>query len=670
MKNGDKMTTATARNITAPPPDTFCFTPSEIRVFRIPEKISTAEWAERHRTVVDGGKKSPWRNEISPCAVGIMDALDLPYVREVYVQAPPQTVKTQAIINYLMRCIDQRPTSAMLVMPDEKLTKRIMRRRFIPSVRATPRTAAVISPRADDTTNLNIAFMNGMDIIGAWAGSPSSLSSDAMELMILDEMNKYPPPTGAEPNAFILARARTNSFPFTHKIYGGSTPTDETGLLSRVIRERADEIRYYFARCPICGEEQRMLWENISWGKSRDPREILRKKLARYHCSTCGMAWDDTIRDRAVLSMMKKGWRTDPKENKENAAPIERPRVIAFKLQSWYVQSISEAAAAFVEGQDDIEKLKDWVTQHAAEDWKQTIVPKKEAAILDHRTELPPLIVPAGAVALTAGIDRQKQGFWYVVRAWADDLTSWLINYGFLTSWGDVETLVWHTGYRIEGSQNTMDIWRAGIDTGGGLLDEGEEEEMSMTMTEEVYQWLRRQPPVGFAANGAPLFRIFGTKGGSYVSAMNVKRIKESVIDTMPHTKKPIPGGLVLRILDTNHFKHTLHWRLERRGEEAQQFYLHADTGEDYARQILAEEYGLDLYRKGKRRWRKRKGYAANHLLDCEVIAAACADGQWHPSLQEMAPYMRTERQRTQQPKATGDVKPQVARSNWMNRNR
>ena len=49
---------------------TITFTEGERRVFRIPERISTADWADRHRMVVDGGRKSPWRNEISPCCVG------------------------------------------------------------------------------------------------------------------------------------------------------------------------------------------------------------------------------------------------------------------------------------------------------------------------------------------------------------------------------------------------------------------------------------------------------------------------------------------------------------------------------------------------------------------------------------------------------------------------
>jgi hypothetical protein len=35
-------------------------------------------------------------------------------------------------------------------------------------------------------------------------------------------------------------------------------------------------------------------------------------------------------------------------------------------------------------------------------------------------------------------------------------------------------------------------------------------------------------------------------------------------------------------------------------------------------------------------------------LLDCEVIAAACADAEWLPSLQMMAGYLKQQRNRKQ----------------------
>jgi len=611
---------------------TFTFQEGERRVFRIPENISTAEWAQKYRMVVDGGRKSPWRNEMSPCAYGIMDTLDKPFVREVYVQAPPQTVKTQAILNYLMRRIDQVPTSAMLVMPDENLTRRIFKRRLLPSIEATPRTKAMLSPRAEDTTRHNILFINGMDITGAWAGSAAAMASDAMELLILDEMNKYPPAQNNEPNAFDAAKARTNSFPFTYKIYGGSTPTGEDGLITLVIKKRADEIRYYYARCPICGEGQRMLWDNISWGNTRDPREVMRKRLAVYNCQACGMAWDDTLRDRAVADMMKTGWRADN--------PIERPRVVAFKLQSWYVQSMSESVAAFLEGQDDPQKLKSWVTQHCAEEWKEKVVRKTENAVLERKSIYPALMVPPDVVGLTCGIDTQKNGFWFVVRGLEEDLTSHLMQYGYLMNWPDVETLLYKTEYKIHGSENTMGIWRAGIDVGGG-----ESSSSDWSRTEEVYQWIRQQP------SGAAQ-RVFGIKGASHVTALAAKRIKVTKIDTLPSTQKLILGGLELRLLDTSQYKGLIHFRLGRKeavGEElaqSQRFYVHADVGLDYVKQLLSEEWRMG---KGKKpEWKQT--YYQNHLLDCEVIAAACADAEWLPSLQMLAMYLKRNNELNQIP--------------------
>ncbi|MEN6623618.1 MAG: terminase gpA endonuclease subunit [Smithella sp.] len=676
---------------------TFTFTDGERRVFRIPERISTADWAEKYRMVVDGGRKSPWRNELSPCAVGIMDALDQPFIREIYVQAAPQTVKTQPFINYLMKRIDQAPTSAMVAMPDEKLTRRFFRRRLITSIKDTPQSAAVLSHIVGDITRTSIAFTNGMDITGAWAGSSASMASDAMEVVILDEANKYPDPQGDEPNGIDAGRQRTNSFPFTYKLYASSSATNEKGQLSQTIKKRADETRYYYAKCPICGEEQRMIWDNISWGNTRDPRKVLREKLARYNCKACGMQWDDSLRDRAVLATMKTGWRAEPEwqctkcdwtgsETELNKGtvcptcgeeiavkpPLKRPRAVAFKLASWYVLSMSEAVAAFLEGQDDPEKLKTWVTQHCNEEWVEKAIKKTENAVLQRQSIYPALIVPPDALALTCAIDVQKRGFWYSVRAWAEDLTSWLIQYEYITTWTEVETLIYQAEYKVYDSQNTMKIWRAGIDTGGGETEKTDGIDPEWSRTEEIYQWLRRQP-MGAAQ------RVFGIKGATHIRSLAAKRIKISRIDTFPSSNKPIPGGLELRLLDTSQFKGLIHFRLGKKdkGEdgkpETQRFYVHHGTGIDYVKQLLAEEY-----RQGKgKKWEWKVVYhGGNHLLDCEVIHAALADPEWFPSLQMMASSIKRNNQLTEQrPREDKDSRHNVQeerqnfeRPKWLNR--
>jgi hypothetical protein len=73
---------------------------------------------------------------------------------------------------------------------------------------------------------------------------------------------------------------------------------------------------------------------------------------------------------------------------------------------------------------------------------------------------------------------------------------------------------------------------------------------------------------------------------------------------------------------------------------ETQRFYLHADTGMDYAKQFLAEE--LKKTRGGKRMWVKIG--RDNHLLDCEVYAAACAHYTWYPNLLGFASYLESKK--------------------------
>lgn len=167
-----------------------------------------------------------------------------------------------------------------------------------------------------------------------------------------------------------------------------------------------------------------------------------------------------------------------------------------------------------------------------------------------------------------------------------------------------------------------MGIWRAAIDTGGGETADNE-----WTRTEEIYQWIRSQRP------GV----IYGTKGASHIRSLGLKRIKITKIDQLPRSNKPIPGGLELRLLDSAQYKALLHWRMERKEGESQRFYLHADTGIDYAQQILAEELARD--RKGKTYWKQRS--RSNHLLDAECLAASCADSEWLPSLKMMAGYLK-----------------------------
>ena len=594
-------------------PLSFEFSDHEKLIWKAKEKIMVSQWAERHRYVAKGPAQGLWRNEFTPYTVQPMDSFCLPWVRKIYLCWAPQTAKTQVAINCLQYAIDQDPGPAMYIMSNEGTAKRISKRQILPAFRSSPRISALLSDKVDDVSTKLISFKNGMDLMMAWATSAAEMASESIRYLFLDEPGKYPDFAGREADPFSLAEIRTTAYPHTKKILYFSTPNLDGDAFSTALEEDVD-VRYdYHARCPFCRTFQKMTFENIHWGDSRDPKHIRRKKLARYSCAHCGMEWNDAFRDDAVRAGK---W--------FSAHDIERPASIAFHLPSWYspMVSLSDVAADFLKGLKDPKKFQAFVTQHKAEPWKEVVEQKDESAILKLKNDLPEGIVPLWADALTAGIDMQKHGFWFVVRAWDKDLNSHLVQYGNLSTWDDVKSLIFSTRYHVDGSDQTMGIWRAALDTGGGKQDGQDDDDW--TRTEEAYQFLR-----AFSQG-----KICGIKGSS---RRMINRIRKSVIDKYPHKNKKIPGGLELRILDTFQFKTLVHWRLGKRDGEgqlfSQTFSLHSGTGIDYARQILAEELRKD--RKGVKSFHQLR--KDNHLLDCEVYAAACADPEWAPSLSFLA---------------------------------
>jgi phage terminase large subunit GpA-like protein len=607
------------------------FTEPEIRVLRPRDRdpatglpITVAQHADAYRIVTEGGRTGPWSTDYVAFAKEPMESWTLPWVRRIILCFPPQSSKTQIALNCVHYSIDQAPGPIMWVACDENKAKDAVSKKIKPMIRASARLLDLLPAAEREITNRNIHFRNGVDLQVVWATSPAQLAQESVRYLVRDEVDKYPEFSGREADPMSLGEQRVISFPYTYKILDCSTPGLASGIITTAMHNDADEIREYLARCPICATEQRMEFEFITWPSDiRDWRTIRRQKLARYSCCSCGMKWDDRTRDIAVRHGR---WiAADP-------CPDGRPATIFYHLAgSWYspMVSLSDAVAAYLQSREDPAKEMAFVTQHKVIGYSPRVAPVKEADILArHRLpDLPPRTVPAGAFALTCGIDSHKRYYKYVVRAWAPDLTSWLIDYGVLASEDDteLERLVFQTRYPVQGAPPdaplTMGIWRAAIDSGGGKHANQSTEE---NITEKVYEFCRKY---------AWLHRVYPTKGASH---KQIKRVNRSTLGTAPNAfyggkapKWARFGLLDIHILDTDAFKGLIHQRLEREEGQTERFYLHSKVGSDYVLELLGEELHRD--RKGNLFWQQIR---ANHWLDCEVGAAACADPEWFPPLE------------------------------------
>jgi len=629
------------------------FSLGERKILRKRKRIRPSRWCEEHRIVTMSSLPGRWRNAVTPHVAGIMDASFFESVREIVVVAPPQSAKTEGVLNCIGYAIDRAPGSAIMVYPDEKTSDENCEDRVQPMIMSSRRLRSYTTGLEDDLAKKRIKLQH-MPIYFAWARSAASLANKPCRYAVNDEVDKYPPTSGKrETSPILLTKARLTTYQGQEKHWIISTPTVETGPVW--VYYNAAQVRFeYHVRCPVCGTLQLMEFGSLKWPRapeagpdgiyhSMDPATIEAEKLAWYECVHCRAEWNDYDRNHAV-----RGGRWQEKEtglDLYNYLKTNRPKKIAFHYSSLISPfvSMSIVAASFLRGLKDLTEFKDFYNKHLARPWKQIIISKAEDEILAARCKLPAQTVPEEALALTLGVDVQKYGFWFIVRAWAADMTSWLIHYGFLANWEDVETSLYETRYPVADSNRSLGIWRAAIDTGGGKKYE------TMTMTEETYFWIIKHRGRGGVG-------LWGTKGasGTLPGMLSLGKI----IPSTPSGKK-LQGGLRILSIDTAKAKDQFHHRLSLAEKELPGgAYLHKDTRVDYAAQILAEEKQIND--RGIEEW-VNPHRRDNHLFDAEILAAACVEMEFPGGgLRLVAEAAR--RQREQEPQK----KPNAVRSKWM----
>lgn len=568
----------------------FEFTPGELAVFARPEPLSPSQWAERYLEVTRGPRPGPWRNDVVPYLPRVMDTWALPYVRRVVFCAAPQTAKSAAQYVCMLYAADRDPAGPMLLVMSEKdMAKAVMQESILPMIEASEHLRRLKSPRPRDIATSRIRFINNAYIYAVWATSAAKLATRSIEKIFYDECDKYPEFTGKEADPFSLAEARRRWYPDTFKEFLASSPTHENKYIWPAL-QRAQVVYCYEARCPHCQAHQLMRFKQIRWPKeARDPEVIAAEKLATYRCEACGGHWSDFERDLAVRAgrWAPYRWDSDAWDWRPIPEPTE-PRVVAFHLAAWYssLVSLSDCAAAFLQAKGDKAKMAGFVNNFEAlpfKDWSQA---RQEDQILRLRDDRPEGEVPVEADLLIGTIDVQRDGFWYVIRAWqyGPEMNSWKVRSGFVESWEAIEKIMFADAY--------LDRRGRQYAVGFGLVDAGDG-----TRSREIYQWCADHPP----------FRP--CKG------------RENQKDPINPTRLAGYPGLYLYNIQVRTYKDALARKLQIGPADPGAFLLDRDTTQQYAAHMCAE------YCDDKGRW-KCPPHKANHLWDCEVYNFAAADYQ------------------------------------------
>lgn len=604
-----------ARALAGGSPYRFAFSKAERIVMRRQKWLPPSQWAERYRMVRMSSLPGLWQNVFTPYLVGVMDAARFPGVEVVILCKTPQTGGSEAALNVLAQMIDLSPGPAMVVFPDEITAKENAKDRILPMLQDSRHLRGYLSGAVDDASSIRINLKH-MPIYLGWSGSVSRLGNKPIRILVLDELDKYQNPR-KEATSESLAEKRTISWKERKFIFKLSTPTTEDGPVWTAYTEEAHARFEYHVICPCCGAAQLMRFDQIRWPEGeRDPEKVLAGRLAVYQCEHCDGQWSDADRDRAV----RKGFWVEKASGLELFAHLHqhRPVKIGFHLPAWnsYFVSLSEVAHAFLKWKktNRLEDLKNFMNQYKAEPWKEVRAERQEDGLLALCDMRPRGVVPAPlngvprVAALVAGVDTQAKYFRYVIRAFApgDTEESWLIQCGTAPTFESLSQTLWRNVYR-DAEGNEYRVSACVIDAMG-----------APGRTKQVYAWCAQQGG-----------RAMPFKGEQKMATP----VSYSPIEFFPDAKGSkikIPGGVLLRRVDTTFFKGDLAEKLSVTPGDPGTFWLHANTvqqgiGEmggilaDYAKEMCAEVFNPE-----KLIW-ENPHQRPNHFWDCEVMALVCA---------------------------------------------
>lgn len=550
-----------------------------------PEELTVSQWAEKYRILDDSSNLSGrWSNDVTPYLVGIMDAFNNPYIREIYFCKSSQIGGTEALINILCYLIMEQPAPTMIVYPSDDLAKDVSNDKLKPAFRLIPEVRSIFYENSSKELRLKfktmLLYLRG-------AGSPAKLASKAIKYLFFDEIDKMGGASKKEASPFNLAMERTKTYKSQSKVYACSTPTLRTNYIWN-LHDNADEVLHYFVPCLHCGEMIELVWRQVIFDKDEEKKmsPYERAKTAVYVCQECGCE----ILDSDKPKMLREGkWVPVKKRG------IGQAKSVGFWINSLYSIFVTwaDAAEEYLKSYEDPELYQNFVNSWLAEPWEDTKLKTTEDLVMERQTELPELVVPSWAKLLTGGVDVQENCLYYTIRAFGDFTTSQNVTHGQVSSFWDIERIM-NSEFRTEDGR-TMIVNLV-------LIDSGYEADATYDFCVDNSDW------------------ALPVKGSS--NAMR-DRYKISKVDKASSKAY----GMQLVLVDGGKYKDSIAARMKKENGTGS-WMVYQGCDEEYAKQVTAEHKVTERSNNGqvKTVWVLKHSHADNHYLDCEVYAMAAAE--------------------------------------------
>jgi phage terminase large subunit GpA-like protein len=566
-------------------------------------------------------------------------------VRSITIQASTQVGKTLQLIAILLWLSANRPAPAMVVLPDQTAATE-----FRDRVYASAKLSGVKIPPAW-RWNTRYIDLGTMRVYLAWSGSRQRLRGRPCRYVFLSETDAYKgnAKTG---NPIDAAHQRSKAF-FRSLHFHESSPSGYPSEIAEL--ERAATARYrWHVVCPCCGHKQELRFfphksgpyaGRGGFGGLKTPageavdRETA-KRDAHYVCEANGCRIDN-LHKQALLESGE--WVAI-----NGGAPGTREK-IGFHLWAIFADTVSfgDLAAEYVEAKAAgrlAEFFGNWLgleyqPEQRAPQWQ--ILGKRAAWIHPRGT------VPPEAWFLTAGADKQGEnnGARYVIRAWAPNRTSWLVDWGWIERQpgdenelikGDLKelskqvlerTFPIHDGRENPLGRRDLRVKLSGID--------------SNHLPKQIHAWMRSLPD---AWTLGELPRVRAIRGDHKVSPD--VRFRKHVVEQNTRDGEKYEGGLEQWGIYVYPFYDELLSALNSEPGKPGAWYVTADAisqGKHYLQQVCNFVPRVVVGKKTGRKkteWVPKSGNIPVDFWDCEIYARVMAemvvgDLGWDPAAWE-----------------------------------
>lgn len=537
-----------------------------------------------------------------------------------------QSGKTTVMWACLGYVIDQDPGPAMMMVPTEAFGKSVSKDRLQPLILDCPSLRRHMTGRADDFGLLSYAF-DRMTVRFAFAESAVSVRSHPVRYLFKDESSAVDAATWAE------ADSRTKTY-WNRKILEFSTPRlvqdSIWSYLGLKVRENVKgvtlssqdyeaksltSVYFHYVPCPHCGHFQRLEFTGIRWNPDSAVRDL--DGQGWYECENPRCKGKITDADKPAM-LAKGEWRSDNPGG----------RWVGLHLNSLYAPwdscRFGVIAAAYLRakmsGDPDQEAtfIRDYLALPYNHEAAGTVLVDETAIEKRHQAYLRNQ-VPAPVKVLIVGADVREMQVHWVVQGWGANSESWRIAWGILPDIPAFEDWA-RSAQWVHATDGPMSLTAGGID--------------SRYKSHEVIEMCKR------------------------LRFMRAIRGEDEIVDPRKRTPvpwrtiildrdargKPIVGGMQGYRVNTMFFKEMLYQRINRTDEKTPDlWHLPADRDEVYERHLQSEHEIIERERgsgKLRKKWVVRKGFDANHYLDCEVYGMAIAHAYKLFYLQADAPVL------------------------------